>query len=86
MRKPRTTQVLAAATAAAAIAGLSFSPQASAVTAPRHRPGLGRHTADSRIGAVVRPTQAQADAVAAIVEASPGTRATWDARSVRRAR
>ena len=36
--------------------------------------------ADSRAGALVKPTQAQADAVAAIVKASPGTRATWDAR------
>ncbi len=80
MRKPRTTQVLAAATAAAAIAGLSFSPQASAVTALHDTAPASAVTTDSRVGSVVKPTQAQADAVAAVVKASPGTRATWDAR------
>jgi hypothetical protein len=32
------------------------------------------------VGALVKPTRAQAAAVAAIVKASPGTRATWDPR------
>jgi hypothetical protein len=35
---------------------------------------------DSRVGVLVKPTRAQAAAVAAIVKASPGTRATWDPR------
>ena len=37
-------------------------------------------TGDSRVGALVRPTVAPADAVAAVVKDSPGARATWDAR------
>ena len=80
MRRTRTTQVLAAATAAAAIAGLSLSSNASAVTALPGSPAPSVATSDSRVGALVRPTQAQADAVAAVVKASPGARATWDAR------
>ena len=79
MRKTRTTQVLAVATAAAAIAGLSLSSNAAAVTTTADAPG-STVTTDSRAGALVKPTQAQADAVAAVVKASPGARATWDAR------
>ena len=81
MRTSRTKQVLAAATAAAAIAALGLSPDASAVTNTSTSAGPADATAaDSRVGAVTKPTQAQADAVSAIVKASPGARATWDAR------
>ncbi len=79
MRKPRTTQVLAVATAAAVFAGLSLSSNASAVTTTKDAPASSA-TSDSRVGSIVKPTQAQAAAVAAIVKGSPGTRATWDAR------
>ena len=79
MRKTRTTQVLAVATAAAVFAGLSLSSNASAVTTTKDTPASSA-TSDSRVGSIVKPTQAQAAAVAAIVKASPGTRATWDAR------
>ncbi|MFL6153026.1 MAG: M36 family metallopeptidase, partial [Ornithinibacter sp.] len=83
MRKSRSSQVLAATTAAAAIAALAFTTDASAVTAPPSQgtqSSQGTETVDSRVGALVRPTQAQADAVSAIVKSSPGTRATWDGR------
>ena len=87
MRRTRTTQVLTAATAAAAIAGLTLSSQATAVTSAAVTAPIGTigttasaATTDSRAGALVKPTQAQADAVSAIIHASPGTRATWDAR------
>ena len=81
MRTSRTKQVLAAATAAAAIAALGLSPDASAVTSTPTSAGSADATAvDSRVGAITKPTQAQADAVSAIVKASPGARATWDPR------
>ena len=79
MRRSRTSQVLAAATAAASIVGLSLSSTATAVSAVRS-PSDAVQAVDSRVGALVKPTQAQSDAVAAIVKASPGTRATWDGR------
>ena len=79
MRSSRTKQVLAAATAAAAIAALGLSPDASAVTSTPSSAGSAP-AVDSRVGAIVRPTQAQADAISAIVKASPGARATWDGR------
>ena len=79
MRRSRTSHILAAATAAAVFAGLAFSTTATAVTVGEgSSPAV--ETVDHRVGALVRPTQAQADAVAAIVKASPGARATWDAR------
>src|SRR5690349_15998481 len=79
MRRSRTSQVLVAATAAASIVGLSLSSTAPAVSAVQ-APSDAVHALDSRVGALVRPTQEQVDAVAAIVKASPGTRATWDGR------
>ena len=78
MRRARTTHLLAATTAAAVVAGLSSRP-----TPPRSPPpglSVSAQTVDSRVGSPVRPTQAQADAVEAVLKASPGTRATWDAR------
>ena len=87
MRNRRTTQVLAAATAAAAITALGSPNGASAVTDPLPIPGVtaagsadSSAASDTRDGALVSPTRSQVDAVAAIVEASPGTRATWDGR------
>ena len=85
MRKTRSTQVLAVATAAAAIAGLTLSSNAAAVTTTADTPA-STVTSDSRAGALVKPTRAQADAVAAVVKASPGARATWTPASARRAR
>ncbi|HET6626519.1 MAG TPA: M36 family metallopeptidase [Nocardioidaceae bacterium] len=79
MRTSRARQVLAVATASATIAGLSFSSNAMAVTTIGDDPTSATAT-DSRIGDLVRPTTAQADAVTRIVQASPGTRATWDPR------
>jgi extracellular elastinolytic metalloproteinase len=81
MRRSRTKQVLAATTAAAAIAALGLSPDAFAVTSTATSASSDSDaTTDSRVGAISKPTEAQAAAVAAIVKASPGTRATWDAR------
>jgi extracellular elastinolytic metalloproteinase len=80
MRKYRTTHVLATATAAAALAGLAFSPHAAAVTSTVTSTSTSAPATDSRVGALVRPTSAQIDAVARIAKASPGTRATWDPR------
>ena len=81
MRRSRTLQVLAAATATAAIAALGLTPDASAVTSTASSASPASDTTtDSRVGAILKPTEAQAAAVAAIVKASPGTRATWDAR------
>jgi extracellular elastinolytic metalloproteinase len=81
MRTSRTKQVLAAATAAAAFAALGLSPDASAVTNTSTSAGAADATAvDSRVGAITKPTQAQAEAVSEIVKASPGVRATWDPR------
>ncbi len=84
MRTSRTRQVLAAATAAAALAAFTL-PNAAAVTSPTGPDkGAGElaseNATDSRVGAIVKPTKAQADSVSAIVKASPGARATWDAR------
>jgi hypothetical protein len=80
MRKSRTTQVLAAATAAAALAGFTL-PNAVAVTPPvRQDQTVSEAATDSRVGAIVKPTKAQTDAVSSIIKASPGARATWDAR------
>jgi len=60
MRTSRTKQVLAAATAAAAIAALGLSPDASAVTNTPTSAGSTDTTAvDSRVGAITKPTQAQ---------------------------
>jgi extracellular elastinolytic metalloproteinase len=86
MRRTRTTQVLAVATASAALAALSLTSNAAAVTSTVTTVTTGADAAtsavatDSRIGSLVQPTRAQADAVAALVKASPGTRATWDPR------
>ena len=80
MRTSRTKQVLAAATATAALAGFTL-PNATAVTSPVGDDQTASETAtDSRVGSLVKPTKAQADAVSAIIKASPGARATWDAR------
>ena len=79
MRKPRTSQLLAMATAAATIAGLSLTTNAQAVVSTPVSPESNQAT-DSRTGSFAKPTRAQVEAVAAIVKASPGTRATWDGR------
>src|SRR4051794_27177651 len=83
MRKSRSSQVLAATTAAAAIAALAFTSDASAVTAPPSsgaQSSQGTETVDGGVGALVKPPQAQAAAVAPIVKASRGPRAPWDGR------
>ncbi len=77
MRTSRSAQVLAIATAT--IVGLTLSSNASAVIGSEDAGGSAAAT-DSRTGSILKPTQAQADAVASIIKASPGTRATWDAR------
>lgn len=79
MAKSHASQLLTAAAAVAVIASLSISPNASAVTS--HDDGsASTSTSDSRIGDLVNPSKAQTESVAKIVKASPGTRATWDAR------
>ena len=80
MRRSRTTQVLAAATLAAAVTGLALTPSATAVTTVHESSAATAASVDSRVGALTQPTKEQVAAVAALVEASPGTRATWDGR------
>jgi extracellular elastinolytic metalloproteinase len=81
MRTTRTKQLLAAATAAAAVASLSMSTNAIAVTdAGGTTSSATTTTTDSRVGALLKPTKAQVDAVSAIVRQSPGARASWDGR------
>src|SRR5689334_5255429 len=81
MRSSRTKQVRAAATAAAALAALGFTPDAAAVASTPTAAGSADTAAvDSRVGAITKPTRSQADAISAIIKASPGARATWDAR------
>src|SRR4051812_21293835 len=80
MRRTRTTQVLAVATASAAIAALTLTSNAAAVTSSPTDATASPGSADSRVGAIVTPTRAQVDAVSAAIRSSPGTRATWDAR------
>ncbi|NUR07229.1 MAG: coagulation factor 5/8 type-like protein [Nocardioidaceae bacterium] len=80
MRKSRAKQALAAATVAAALTGLTLPSDATAVTAATAAAPASDTATDSRDGTLVRPTKAQADALAAVIRSSPGTRATWDPR------
>ena len=87
MRRTRTRRhvaAVAAVTVAAVAAGVASFPSATAVTGSPTGSGAGSAdqavATDSRTTAVVKPTTAQSSAVAALVKASPGTRATWDAR------
>jgi extracellular elastinolytic metalloproteinase len=80
MRSSRSSHVLAILTIAVAVTAAStLSTTATAVTSDL-TPSAALESVDSRVGSITQPTQAQVAAVRAVVESSPGARATWDAR------
>ena len=81
-RTPRTRHLLAAGAALAVAAAILPTMPAGATMADPLRAGSGGGTADSRaVKQALSPTQAQVDAVRAILSAAPkGARATWDPR------
>ncbi len=82
MRSPRNRRALVAVvTALGTAAGLALTGTASAVTPDVTSSSTSPAVAtDSRVGALVRPTAQQLDAVTAVLKASPGSRVTWDGR------